>query len=136
MEIERTLTKYGADRFMYGWQPSGAVIGFAMNGRNIKFILPLPDKLDKKFTHYIRGGFYTPRVENEARAKWEQACRQRWRALALCIKAKLEAVECGITSFESEFLAQFITHDGRTVGEVVIPQLNDKTNPPMLALMS
>lgn len=27
-EIERTLTRYGADGFMYGWDQSRAVLGF------------------------------------------------------------------------------------------------------------
>ncbi|HWF01594.1 MAG TPA: hypothetical protein VG248_17460 [Caulobacteraceae bacterium] len=55
----------------------------------------------------------------------EQACRQKWRALALVIKAKLEAVSAGITTVEDEFLAQTMMGDGRTVGEVVQPQLEE-----------
>jgi hypothetical protein len=47
----------------------------------------------------------------------EKACRQRWRALALCIKAKLEAVEAGITQFEEEFYAHIVLPGGRTIYE-------------------
>ena len=36
-EIERTLTRYGADQFMYGWDQEQAVIGFRLVGRQIKF---------------------------------------------------------------------------------------------------
>src|SRR5688500_2693571 len=43
-EIERTLTRYGADQFLYGWQETSAVVGFRMHGRQIKFMLPLPDR--------------------------------------------------------------------------------------------
>ncbi len=32
-EIEHTLLKYGADSFMYGWEGTGAVIGFRMRGK-------------------------------------------------------------------------------------------------------
>lgn len=139
-EIEATLRRYGATGFMYGWQATEALIAFEAKGRSIKFILPLPDKSDEKFTHFKRGRYawspMVPRTETAAFAAWEQACRQRWRALALCIKAKLEAVECGITSFEKEFLAHFVTADGRTVGDHIIPQLNDTSAPPRLALMS
>ena len=35
----------------------------------------------------------------------EQEIKSRWRALALVVKAKLEAVECGISTLENEFLA-------------------------------
>ena len=49
-----------------------------------------------------------PPRERGARARQEthdQACRQRWRALLLVIKAKLEAVTAGISTVETEFLA-------------------------------
>jgi hypothetical protein len=34
-EIERTLTRYGATSFAYGWQGSQAMVGFVMAGRQI-----------------------------------------------------------------------------------------------------
>ena len=51
------------------------------------------------------------------------ACRQTWRALALVVKAKLEAVDAGITVFEEEFLAHIVLPDGRTVGQFTLPQV-------------
>jgi hypothetical protein len=53
----------------------------------------------------------------------EVARRQRWRALALAIKAKLEAVESGIATFEEEFMAYIVLPDGQTVGEFLSPQI-------------
>jgi hypothetical protein len=47
----------------------------------------------------------------------------RWRCLALVIKAKLEAVESGITTFEDEFLAHIMMPDGQTVGQHVRPNI-------------
>jgi hypothetical protein len=47
--------------------------------------------------------------EAGTQAKQEAATRQRWRALVLVIKAKLEAVEAGISTLESEFLANIVT---------------------------
>lgn len=114
-EIERTLRRYGADQFGYMTDRNQAVIAFTASGRRVKFVLPLPDPTDKAFTHTPTRG--TRRSQAQADEAWEQACRQRWRALALCIKAKLEAVEAGITSFETEFLAYVVLPDGRTVGE-------------------
>jgi hypothetical protein len=42
----------------------------------------------------------------------------------LAIKAKLEAVEQGITEFESEFMAHIVMPDGKTVGHHVLPQIS------------
>ncbi len=54
---------------------------------------------------------------------WEQACRSRWRALFLCIKAKLESIESGIETFEDAFLAHIQMPDGHTVAEHVRPRI-------------
>ena len=51
-------------------------------------------------------------------------CRKRWRALLLIIRAKLEAVESGITTLESEFLANIVLPDGGTVGQWLAPQID------------
>jgi hypothetical protein len=122
-EIERTLTRYGADQFMYGWQQGGALLGFRAQGRHVKFILPMPDRGEQRFTHFRQRGYLKPRTASSAEAHYEQAIRQRWRALALVIKAKLEAVEAGITCFEDEFLAHVVLPSGQQVGEWLRPQL-------------
>jgi hypothetical protein len=41
------------------------------------------------------------------------------------IKAKLEAVQAGIVTFEEEFLAHILLPSGETVGEWATPQLED-----------
>jgi hypothetical protein len=112
-EIERTLKRYKADAFAYGTEGNKASVMFRMAGRQIRFILTLPDPKAKEFTHSSRG----LRPPNIAERAWEQACRQRWRALALVIKAKLEAVEAGITTVEDEFLAHTLLPNGATVGD-------------------
>lgn len=122
-EIERTLVRYGADQFAYGWREGDAVIAFRKNGRNIKFVLPLPSRDDKAFTTYKQGSVTFVRVESEALKRYEQAVRQRWRALALIIKAKLEAIETGIVTFEDEFMAQTVLPDGLTISEWIQPQV-------------
>lgn len=118
-EIERTLTRYGAESFMYGWDQQAAIVQFVAEERRIKFVLRLPDKDEPRFTRHSRG----LRTPEAALKEWEQACRQRWRALALCIKAKLEAVESGISTFEDEFLAHTVLPDGSTAGEWLRPQV-------------
>lgn len=119
MEIERDLRRYGASGFMYGWNESGAVVAFQMLERHVKFVLPLPDPNDKVFRLTpARGTVRSPKQQEEA---YEQAVRQRWRALALVIKAKLEAVSSGITCFEDEFMAHIVMPDGKTVSQHVKP---------------
>ena len=120
-EIERTLTRYGADGFMYGWADDSAVVAFRMRHRAIKFVLPMPDRKAREFTH--TPVYDTERTTDKAQTAYEQAVRQRWRALALVIKAKLEAVESGITVFDDEFMAHIVLPDGKTVGQVMRPQI-------------
>lgn len=97
-EIERILERYGATGFMYGWQSAQALIAFEFDRRAVKLIIPMID--------------LSPQQE-----------RQRWRALVLVVKAKLEAVESGIRTFEQEFAMDFVMPDGRTVGQWLQPQL-------------
>lgn len=93
-EIERTLKRYGADRFAYFTEADRAIVVFEAKQRRIRFDLPVPKANDRK---------------------GEQLQRSRWRALLLCIKAKLEAVESKIETFEEAFLAHVVLPDGLTV---------------------
>lgn len=113
-EIEKTLTRYGATSFAYGWEEQHAAIGFKVDGRQIRFVLPMPDRSGREFTHTPTGLKRTP---SSVEAVYDQAVRQRWRALALVVKAKLEAVASGIVTLEQEFYAQIVLPNGRTVYE-------------------
>lgn len=138
-EIERTLTRYGATAFAYGWSGSTASIMFEIHTdrgvRRVRFNLPMPDRSAREFTHTPGRG--VRRSATGAADAYDQAVRQRWRALALVIKAKLEAVAAGITTIEDEFLAHVVLPDGSTVGEWASPQLaiayEQGEMPPMLA---
>ncbi len=130
-EIERILERYGADQFMSGWAADRAVIGFTMEQRQIRFVVTLPDRDAAEFTETPTG---KERAEGAAYKAWEQACRQRWRALALVIKAKLEAVESGISIFEDEFMANIVLPGGRTVSEEIRPRIAQAYEHPHKAL--
>lgn len=119
-EIETTLSRYGADQFMYGWAEGRAVIGFRMEGRFVRFEMPMPDANDEAFTLTPTGRDRSQKAQEDA---YDQAVRQRWRALLLVIKAKLEAVEAEITTFEEEFLAHIVMPDGSTVGATAVPAI-------------
>lgn len=120
-EIERTLERYGATAFMYGWEGQSAMVCFQMRGRRIKLVLPLPDRESPEFTQTPSGR--RRKSPTQQQAAYEQATRQRWRALALVVKAKLEAVDTGICSFDDEFLAHIMLPDGSTVGTAIAGQL-------------
>ncbi|MDB2220673.1 Uncharacterised protein [Mycobacteroides abscessus subsp. abscessus] len=117
-EIERTLNRYGAKQFMYGWDENRAIVGFVIHNRQVRFVLPLPDANDREFTRTPTG---RTRAANQVREAYEQAVRQKWRALALVIKAKLEAVASEIVTFDAEFLAHLVLPNGQTVGDSVMP---------------
>lgn len=122
---------------MYGVDETRALIAFEAHGKRVKFILPMPDRNSDEF-------LFTPerrlRKTKEAQeTAYQQAVRQCWRALVLVIKAKLEAVEIGISEFEEEFLAHIMLPDGSTVGEYMLPQVEQAYRtgvmPPMLPML-
>lgn len=118
-EIEKTLMRYGADQFVYGRDNAKVMIGFRYQRKSIKLDMCLPDPKDFEATPKGR-----KRVSSIGLQEWEKACRQQWRALALIIKAKLEGIESGISTFEKEFLAFICLPDGQTVGDITIPKIN------------
>lgn len=116
-EIKAMLRRYGATAMANFEGPRFAVVAFEMKGRRITMRLPLPDREAEAFKR-------TPakrqlRSEDQKAAAWEQACRERWRALFLCIKAKLESVEANIETFDDAFMAHIQMPDGRTVSDHV-----------------
>lgn len=135
-EIEATLRRYGASAFAYSWNGDKAAIAFMMADRMIRFILPLPNRSDDRFCRWAGKPTGSLLRQDKAHEKWEQACRQSWRALNLVIKAKLEAVDSKITTIDQEFLAHFVLPNGGTVGDWAIPQIREayKKNemPPLL----
>jgi hypothetical protein len=91
VEMERLLKRYGAKGFASAWQGDAARIEFIACDRHIRFTVVVPEQ--------------------------EQAARQKWRALLLLVKAKLEAVDAKIATFEEAFVAYIVMPDGKTVWE-------------------
>lgn len=115
--IEELLMKAGAQGYHAGWQapteddPGFDAIEFLWNGRQIRFKLP---RHSAKVIRRDRRG-------REMTAA--QIDRQRWRVLYLVVKAKIEAVQAGISIFEEEFMAFIVTGSGHTIGEVLLPRI-------------
>lgn len=120
-EIERILSRNGAEQFMYGWKAGKAIIGFVVNGKQIRFVLPMPDPNSREITRTPERG--TVRSREAQEKAYEQAVRQKWRALAISIKAKFAAIEAGISVFEREFFYDTVLPNGQTVGEYLLPQV-------------
>lgn len=137
-EIETILGRYGATSFAYMWQGTTALILFEYKEKRIRFMLKLPSRDDKKIKYTPERG--TVRSREAQEKAYEQAVRQKWRALALVIKAKLEAVESGISVFEEEFMANIVLPNGQTTAEYMIPQINEAYRlgqmPPMLPMLN
>jgi hypothetical protein len=90
-EIERVVKRYGAKGFVSGWQGDAVRIEFLARDRHIRMTMTEPLA--------------------------EQPKRSKWRSLLLLVKAKLEAVDAKITTFEEAFLSDIVMPDGRTVYE-------------------
>jgi hypothetical protein len=118
-ELERVLARYGADAFSYGVDGDRAIVAFRAHGRHVKFELRYPAVDEFKKT---RTGVW--RDKTAQRAAREQRVRELWRALVLVTKAKLEAVESGIESFEQAFLPYILLPDGTTSGDWLLPQID------------
>lgn len=108
------MVRYGASHFAYTTMPEGAVVQFVFNGKRIRFLVPMPGR--PKPDEY---------GADAKERRWEKSQRQKWRALTLVIKAKLEAVASGICTFEEEFLAHIVLPSGETVGKQMIPRIDE-----------
>jgi hypothetical protein len=84
-EIEKLVKKYGAKGFAVGWHGDRAQLSFIAHERHIRFTILMP-----------------PQAQEQ---------RSRWRTLLLLVRAKLEAVNAKVVTFEEAF-----------VGDIVMPQ--------------
>lgn len=125
-EIKKILAKYKATAFAMAESAGKAMVMFELEGRRIRFMLPLPHPP----TSAYRSG--------KSVVAYEQLMRSRWRSLVFGIKAKLECVDSKITTLEQEFLAHIVLPNGATVGEVMAPQIEhayqNNEMPPLLGM--
>ncbi len=119
-QIEDLLKTRKVEGYHTGWNSVQDIIEFLWQGKQIRFTLKRPKEEDFRISP--KSGF--SRTEGQKRAAMEQADRQRWRALYLVIRAKVEAVEAELSIFEEEFLA-FIVIPGKnqTIGEIMVPRI-------------
>lgn len=81
-------------------QKGAAVVKFTYRGRMVRLLVPMPES----------GNRERPR---------------RWRVLILLLKAKLEAVSSGISTFDAEFLSYIAMPGGVTVGQMMATKVSE-----------
>jgi len=120
--LEQLLHSHGAEGFAYGWTATHDRVEFVWKGTRVRFTLPRPSR--EKFVLTTTG---LQRSDKSVQAALDAEDRRRWRALLLVVRAKVEAVESGISIFEEEFLAFIVMPNEKTVGEILVPRLHDGT---------
>jgi hypothetical protein len=120
-ELEKLLRRYEADQFVSGWEEGRAMVGFRIAGRTVRLEVPMPTLRDVQKTPSGR----QRRAPSSQTAVLAQMERQRWRALLLLTKAKLEACALGLETFEQAFLAGIVTPNGQTIGQRLVQQLDE-----------
>ena len=98
IEIKQAVMRYGADEFGVMESAARAAIQFRVKGLTVRIDVPLGDIT-------------------------AQEVRQRWRALLLAIRAKLEAVESQISTLETEFMPFVVMPGGLTIGQHLLPRI-------------
>ena len=93
IDIEKLVMKYGAKGFQSGWHGNQAHISFLARDRHIRISVLVPDGA--------------------------QLARQKWRALLLVLKARLESVDAKIATFEEAFATDIVMPSGKTVWEEI-----------------
>lgn len=119
-EIRRTVIKYGASDVGIVESSEKVLIMFTVRYRRVQFVVNMPDPQSKEFTRTPTG---RQRSGGSHETAYEAEVRRLWRALAMGIKAKLEFVASGIRTFEEEFLSDIVLPDKSTVGQRMLPQI-------------
>lgn len=129
-EIMGVLKKYGAKKYAFVDEAEQIGVAFEMRDRRVRFVLALPKPGE------VRVKVNQTNATRVSQSAYEQAIRQKWRALLLAIRAKLESVESGIETFEEAFLAQLVLPSGETMGQWAVPQIEQaylgRLMPPLL----
>jgi hypothetical protein len=99
MEVDALLEKHGATQRGVMENNGTASILFALAGRCYRIDVPLPAN------------------------STDQLTRERWRAVVLMVKAKLELVRIGASTIEREFLADLIMADGNKLADHIRARL-------------
>jgi hypothetical protein len=136
-ELDGLLGKHGAATrgIMHDEERDLAAVMFVLQGRKYRIELPMPARLSaSRYEPDTMGKRWQDRPRlwlnwsDAQRQDWvvqqhAQAVRERWRGLLLMVKAKLQIVAMGISSFEREFLADLVLPNGHTAHDTIGPYM-------------
>jgi hypothetical protein len=128
-ELEGLLGKHGATQrgIMADDEAGRAVVVFVIRDHQYRLEIPLPtlDLCKPEDGEEPRGwwGWGEERRNAWIRFERSQQCRERWRAVVLLIKAKLELVRIGVSTIEREFLADLVLPNGDRLEAIIAGQI-------------
>lgn len=130
-ELDKLLGAHGATRrgVMADDTAGSAVVAFCLDGRPIRIEVTLPTaeslEADALNGRPPRGWKSWTDHKRQSWCKKEavQQRKQRWRALVLLTKAKLETISDGLSTVEGEFLAHLVMPSGKRLLEEATPAL-------------
>lgn len=131
-KIRDLIHQFGATKyaFMEDWEEGKISINFVYNGYPVHFALSLERLVQ---TRLVEHPWNTKRRKSEEEYDKdirEQAKKVGMRVLAHHLKAAFLAIEYGLIEFEDMFLSKFVTRDGKTIGDKLLPQLRDAIMDP------
>jgi hypothetical protein len=121
-DIETLLRKHGASEFAVYTSDERTVYMYRLKGMMVRHQVEYPAaKSFQKYNHLKTPLLTKEKLEKAAESEW----RRRWRALLLVCKAKLEMIDSGGSTFEREFLADILLANGETMGQVMLPRVEE-----------
>lgn len=123
VQIRQLVMRFGADKFAVATGTKTATVAFSYQGRPVKFDLSLPDQHDERFQFTETGR--ARRNRDAPLQVWERECRAKWRSLHLLLKALFVAIQDGLIDFDRAFMHDIVMPDGRTVGQKLLPAVQD-----------
>ncbi len=135
-ELDALLAKHGAKQRQIGADDEKglAICVFSLADRWVRMQVPIPRVGD--FDRVMRRGYQHTTSTGERDRLHAQALRERWRAILLLTRAKLEAISLGVSTVEREFLPDVLLPNGRNVHDEIAASLVEayKTGktPPLL----
>ena len=139
-EIDHVLTKNGASSvgILNDSDKAVAVVAFTIRGAKFRLEIPLPSMAEVDKAAKSKQWFSWDETKRLAwkRVELAQRERERWRAVLLLIKSKLEIVRIGLSSVEREFMADLVLPSGQRAeaffAEAIRRGLEGGDVPPML----
>ena len=147
IEIEQLLAKHGATQRSFATDDctGRTVLTFRLSERMARISMAvdvsiIPDWTKSSWQQKVDcpkgwGSWTTSKRREWVNTKRDQLNRELMRRLLLVLKAKLELIQDGVTTFEREFLADILLPNGETMHEAIRGRLAyayDTGNMPLL----